>query len=65
MKITLNGQETDCTSTTVSLLLTELGFEGKPVVVEHNENALLKSEHTVAQIAEGDRLEIVTLAAGG
>lgn len=65
MKITLNGQVTDCKSPTVALLLAELGLEGKPVVVEHNQQALLKSEHAATPIAENDLLEIVTLAAGG
>lgn len=63
--ITLNGQTATYSSATVALLLAELGLGGKPVVVEHNQVALLPSEHASTPLAEGDQLEIVTLAAGG
>lgn len=65
MKITLNGTPTEITAATISQLLKELGLADKPVVIEHNESALLKAEHETTSLSEGDQLEIITLAAGG
>lgn len=65
MKITLNGTQTEITAATISQLLKELGLADKPVVIEHNESALLKAEHETTSLCEGDQLEIITLAAGG
>ncbi|MBK1834968.1 sulfur carrier protein ThiS [Roseibacillus ishigakijimensis] len=65
MTIILNGEATETTASTVTALLRELGLAEKPVVVEHNQTALLKAEHTETSLQEGDRLEVITLAAGG
>lgn len=65
MTIQLNGTKTETTANTVAKLLQELGLAEKPVVIEHNQNALLKSEHGVTSLHEGDQLEVITLAAGG
>ncbi|MEO0018219.1 MAG: hypothetical protein RLZZ522_1502 [Verrucomicrobiota bacterium] len=46
-------------------LLADLGLAGKPVVVELNEVAILPRHYAATQITAGDRLEVVTLAAGG
>ena len=37
----------------------------KSVVVEHNGEAVAPSEFSVRQLQAGDRLEIVTIVAGG
>ncbi|MGJ8724561.1 MAG: sulfur carrier protein ThiS [Roseibacillus sp.] len=65
MKIQLNGESTEISAPTVLALLKELGLDEKPVIVEHNQVALLKAEHETTSLAEGDNLEVITLAAGG
>jgi thiamine biosynthesis protein ThiS len=37
----------------------------RSVVVEHNEQAIAPSEFAARQLADGDRLEIVQIVAGG
>ncbi len=66
MTITLNGQKREFPQTlSLSDLLESLGLTGKPVVVEHNQVALLPKEIPVAQVNEGDVIEIVQITAGG
>ncbi len=64
--ITLNGSprsiDLPCS---LSDLLENLGFQGKPVVIELNEQAVFPRDYPVTQLDEGARLEIVPLAAGG
>ena len=64
--ITLNGNPTPAaTPLTIEALLASLGLAGKPVVVELNQQAVTPSSHPHAIVKNGDRVEIVTLAAGG
>jgi thiamine biosynthesis protein ThiS len=42
-----------------------LELAGRPVVVEINEAAILPKDYPAIRLADGDRVEIVTLAAGG
>lgn len=65
MTIRLNGSAEDTTAPTILALLAELGLSDKPVVVEYNQIALLKPEHATTTLAEGDQVEVITLAAGG
>ena len=65
MKITLNGSATETNASDVLALLSELGLANKPVIVEHNKVALLKTEHPSTLLTDGDQLEVITLAAGG
>jgi sulfur carrier protein len=65
MTITLNGQRRETTSPTVKDLLHEVGYGERPVVVEHNQLALLPREHGTAELAEGDLIEVVQITAGG
>ncbi len=46
-------------------LLTTLGWANKTVAVEHNGDALIKSEHALIALRDGDTLEIVRAVAGG
>ena len=46
-------------------LLTELGWAQRTVAVEHNGDALVRSEHANVVLHQGDVLEIVKAAAGG
>jgi len=64
--ITVNGQDHPYSEViTLVELLTSLGFGDKPVVVELNREALSPSEFSQRKISDGDRLEIITIAAGG
>jgi sulfur carrier protein len=66
MQITLNGQPHTLESeTSLSELLEALGLAGKPVVAELNEQAILPRNFPSTPIHANDKLEIVTLAAGG
>ena len=66
MLLVVNGSERDVADgTSLVQLLTGLGLRVGSVVVEHNGTALLRSEVEAAQLADGDRLELVRAVAGG
>ncbi len=66
MQIQLNGQAHELESpSTLTELLHSLGLTGKPVVAEINCEAILPRNFSTTKIAAGDRVEIITLAAGG
>ena len=66
MEITLNGLPHELSDTlTLTALLESLGLAGKPVIAELNCEAVLPRLFPETQIHPGDRLEIITLAAGG
>lgn len=66
MNIILNGQEHPLESAcTIGELLQKIGLGGKPVVAELNHEALSPGEQKGTQLENGDRLEIITIAAGG
>lgn len=66
MKLIINGSEKIVEDgLTIPTLLQTLGLDEKPVVIEHNHSALAPSEHASAILSDGDRLEIITIAAGG
>jgi thiamine biosynthesis protein ThiS len=66
MTIFLNGQARDLPAErTLSKLLQELGLEGKPVVVELNGEAVLRTAYEQTTVQDQANVEIITLAAGG
>ena len=65
MTITLNGKKQDTTATTIGDLLKSIGLGERPVVVEHNQRALLPREHAQTMLGEGDVVEVVQITAGG
>ncbi|MFK7851739.1 MAG: sulfur carrier protein ThiS [Akkermansiaceae bacterium] len=66
MEIQLNGIPHQLeTETSVLLLLKSLKLDGKPVVVELNQGAILSRNFHDTTVTHGDQVEIVTLAAGG
>ncbi|MBN2216334.1 MAG: sulfur carrier protein ThiS [Pirellulales bacterium] len=66
MQITLNGQPRDVApGTSIAALLEELQLAGRPVAVEVNLELIPRGQHAAHLLAEGDRLEIVTLVGGG
>jgi sulfur carrier protein len=66
MRITLNGRDRDLADgTTVRDLVASLGLEDRPVAVERNREVVPAAGHATTRLAEGDRVEIVTLVGGG
>jgi len=66
MMITLNGTKRDFPGPmNLTALLAAVDLAGKPVVVEHNQVALLPREIQTAQVNDGDVIEIVQITAGG
>ena len=65
MMITLNGKKLESTSATIAELLKSIGLGDRPVVVEHNQRALLPREHAQTALSEGDVIEVVQITAGG
>ncbi len=49
----------------VNELLESLGFGGKPVVVELDEEAVFPRDFATTMVGDGARVEVVALAAGG
>jgi thiamine biosynthesis protein ThiS len=66
MEIQLNGHPHSLEAEmTLGDLLESVGFGGKPVVVELDEQAVFPRDYPSILIQGGARVEIVTLAAGG
>jgi sulfur carrier protein len=66
MQIIVNGQPRSVgDDATVASLLDELNLAGKPIAVEANLELVPRQRHAEHRLAEGDRLEIVTLVGGG
>ena len=65
MTLTINGEPREVAQDlTISALLESLGLGGKPVVAELNQEALSPSEFG-KKLSDGDKLELITIAAGG
>ena len=66
MHVIVNGESREVhAKTTVAGLLDELKLSGKPVAVEVNLELSPRQLHAQHHLAEGDRVEIVTLVGGG
>ena len=66
MNILINGETRQFEeSKTITGLVAELSLEPKMVLIEHNGTALHRSEWTACLLSEGDRIEILQVAAGG
>lgn len=66
MTIQLNGAPCDVIrATTVAALLDELQLPRLALLIEHNGLALLRDEWPSAQLADGDRIEVLRVVAGG
>jgi sulfur carrier protein len=64
--ISLNGEPRQLAAgTTIAELLAELGLTANHVAVEVNLDLIPRSRHAERHLADGDRLEIVTLVGGG
>jgi sulfur carrier protein len=66
MRLSVNGAQRELPAgATVADLLRELGLAPERVAVERNERLVRRTEHASTALAEGDRLEVVTLVGGG
>ena len=66
MEITVNGQSRQVAEgTTLAELLDQLKLADKHVAVEVNLELVPRDRHAGHPLADGDRLEIVTLVGGG
>jgi len=66
MNILINGETRQFEeSKTITALVADLSLEPKMVLIEHNGIALHRSEWSACLLSEGDRIEILQVAAGG
>lgn len=66
MEITVNDETRHVDpGTTVADLLSELGLRPNFVAVERNLELVPRARHSECELAENDRLEVVTLVGGG
>lgn len=65
MRIVLNGEPCDVTSTCLDQVLLECGYEFPAVATALNEVIVHKQDRAEAILHPGDRLEIVTPIGGG
>jgi thiamine biosynthesis protein ThiS len=66
MNILINGETRQFEeSKTITGLVSGLGLEPKMILIEHNGTALHRSEWSNCILSEGDRIEILQVAAGG
>jgi len=66
MNLVLNGEKRNVPNIdTVSELLEKLNLAAGMVVVEQNGQVVQRAHFPVAKLAEGDKIEIVRVVAGG
>jgi sulfur carrier protein len=66
MNLVLNGEKCDVPDIkTVSELLDKLKLAAGLVLVEQNGQVLQRAEFAVTNLAEGDKIEIMRVVAGG
>lgn len=64
--VQVNGQSQQCSAeTTLPAFLVEMGLNPRLVAVEYNGEILHRQFWEETVMAEGDRLEIVTIVGGG
>jgi thiamine biosynthesis protein ThiS len=63
--IRLNGTEHETSAGTISALLEELSLPPQTALVEHNGEPRTREEWKSAPLRDGDRVEVLRVAAGG
>ena len=63
--LTINGETKEIVSIGIEELLAELLLPAPLMLVEHNGKALHRSEWVSVTLSNGDRLELMKVAAGG
>lgn len=61
----INGEPREAEATTLETLFEELGLPAPLLLVEYNGQALHRSEWQSIFLTDGDRLELMSVAAGG
>jgi sulfur carrier protein len=66
VKVTLNGSPREVPAgTTLAALLEAAGIDARRTAVERNLEVVPKARHATTPLAEGDRVEVVTMVGGG
>jgi len=66
MQIHVNGETRDVEpGTNLQALLDGMGFGAKSVVVQRNDDVVMKPDYAATLVEEGDSLEIVHFVGGG
>jgi sulfur carrier protein len=66
MKLAVNGESVDiCEAKTIAELIERYELPPQSVLVEHNGLALHRHEWAERPLAEGDRIEFISVVAGG
>jgi sulfur carrier protein len=66
MKISLNGESVDTREAkTIAELVERYQFPPRSILVEHNGLAVHRHEWAERHLAEGDRVELIRVVAGG
>ena len=66
LRILVNGAERELEApASVADLVRVLGLTSEQVAVERNRRLVPRAEHTRTALADGDRIEVVTLVGGG
>jgi thiamine biosynthesis protein ThiS len=63
--LSINGESKEVSSVTIEGVFGELSLPAPLMLVEHNGKALHRSEWVSVTLREGDRLELMKVAAGG
>ncbi|MES0808508.1 sulfur carrier protein ThiS [Roseibium sp. SCPC15] len=65
MKLIINGEEQEVTSSTLSGLLDELAYEHDFLATARNSELVSAEERAGCELLEGDRIEILSPMQGG
>ena len=66
MTICLNGEKVDAGETkTIAELVDQFQLPPQSILVEHNGLAVHRHEWSARRVAEGDRIELIRVVAGG
>lgn len=65
ISLAINGESHRVVSVNINDLMAELSLPAALMLVEHNGTALHRSEWDSVVLTEGDRLELMKVAAGG
>jgi sulfur carrier protein len=66
MNVVVNGEPRDVPeATTIDALLALLDLDRRRIAVELNREIVPRARHAATPLAEGDRVEIVTMVGGG
>lgn len=65
MRVTVNGEARDISSTSVAALLAELDYEGTHFAIALNYDVVPKSRWSETALNAGDEIEIITPRQGG